>query len=109
MKCIISIGVAKAEWRAGEMQSTPIGTPRAAAISGDTLGPGNTPPCPGLAPCDSLISSEMQSPGGYTPGLVMMAAAPSHGTNPTRADISGGQTTTVVKTANDAMVSVIVV
>ena len=31
-------------------------TPRAAAISGVTFGPGRTPPWPGLAPCDSLIS-----------------------------------------------------
>ena len=44
MKCIISTGVPKAEWRAGEMQSTPIGTPRASEISGVTLGPGSTPP-----------------------------------------------------------------
>src|SRR5262245_47285478 len=57
MKCIISTGVLNAEWRAGEMQSTPIGTPRAFAISAVTLAPGNTPPWPGLAPCDSLIST----------------------------------------------------
>ena len=44
MKCIISIGVEKAEWPAGEMQSTPCGTPRAAAISAVTLAPGSTPP-----------------------------------------------------------------
>ena len=56
MKCISSTGVLNAEWRAGEMQSTPIGTPRASAISGVTLAPGSTPPWPGLAPCDSLIS-----------------------------------------------------
>ena len=31
--CTISSGVEKAEWRDGEMQSTPTGTPRAAAIS----------------------------------------------------------------------------
>ena len=30
-------------------------TPRVAAISGVTLGPGSTPPRPGLAPWDSLI------------------------------------------------------
>ena len=30
MNCIISIGVEKAEWRDGEMQSSPIGTPRVA-------------------------------------------------------------------------------
>jgi len=42
--CIISIGVENAEWRDGEMQSTPTGTPRAAEISDDTLAPGSTPP-----------------------------------------------------------------
>ena len=56
MKCIISIGVPNAECRAGLTQSTPTGTPRAAAISGVTLGPGNTPPWPGLAPWLSLSS-----------------------------------------------------
>src|SRR6516225_5703550 len=54
---IISSGVLNAGWRAGEMQSTPMGTPRAFAISAVTLAPGNTPPWPGLAPCDSLIST----------------------------------------------------
>ena len=54
MNCIISIGVEKAEWRAGEMQSTPIGTPRASAISGDTFAAGSTPPWPGLAPWTEL-------------------------------------------------------
>ena len=38
MNCIISIGVEKALWQAGETQSTPTGTPRAAAISGVTFG-----------------------------------------------------------------------
>ena len=37
MNCIISIGVAKALCAAGEMQSTPTGTPRRAAISGVIL------------------------------------------------------------------------
>ncbi len=55
-KCSSSSGVAKAPWCAGLTQSTPGGTPRAAAISGVTLGPGSTPPCPGLAPWLSLIS-----------------------------------------------------
>mmetsp|Transcript_9623 Transcript_9623/g.22372 ORF Transcript_9623/g.22372 Transcript_9623/m.22372 type:complete len:239 (-) Transcript_9623:174-890(-) len=50
MNCIISTGVENALWRAGEMQAWPTGTPRAAAISGVTLGPGSTPPWPGLAP-----------------------------------------------------------
>ncbi len=40
----------KAEWRAGEMQSSPRGTPRMCAISRVTLAAGSTPPCPGLAP-----------------------------------------------------------
>ena len=39
------------------MQSTPSRTPRAAAISADTLAAGSTPPRPGLAPWLSLISS----------------------------------------------------
>ena len=57
MNCIISIGVANAEWRDGEMQSSPIGTPRVAAISAVTLAPGSTPPWPGLAPWLSLSST----------------------------------------------------
>jgi hypothetical protein len=38
------------------MQSTPTGTPRAAAISSVTFGPGSTPPWPGLAPWLSFSS-----------------------------------------------------
>ena len=38
MNCIISIGVEKAEWRAGEMQSRPIGTPRDARDLAADLG-----------------------------------------------------------------------
>ncbi len=56
MNCSISTGVENALWLAGEMQSTPISTPRASAISRVTLGPGSTPPWPGLAPWLSLIS-----------------------------------------------------
>ena len=56
MKCISSTGVENALCAEGEMQSTPTGTPRAAAISGVTLAPGSTPPWPGLAPWLSLIS-----------------------------------------------------
>ena len=56
MKCISSSGVANALCDEGDTQSTPTGTPRAAAISGVTFGPGSTPPCPGLAPWLSLIS-----------------------------------------------------
>ena len=56
MKVINSIGVEKAPWRAGDKQSLPTSTPRIAAISAVTLAPGNTPPCPGLAPWLSLIS-----------------------------------------------------
>ena len=48
--------MANALCRAGEMQSTCIGTPRAAAISALTFGPGSTPPWPGLAPWLSLSS-----------------------------------------------------
>ncbi len=39
MNSIISIGVEKAVWRAGEMQSCAVGTPRVAAISALTLAP----------------------------------------------------------------------
>jgi hypothetical protein len=56
MKCISSSGVANALCRAGDRQSTLIGTPRAAAISAVTFGAGSTPPWPGLAPWLSLIS-----------------------------------------------------
>ena len=44
MNCIISIGVENALCAGGEMQSTPIGTPRASAISGLILAAGNMPP-----------------------------------------------------------------
>ena len=57
MNCIISTGVEKAEWRDGEMQSSPIGTPRVSAISWLTLGAGSTPPWPGLAPWLSFSST----------------------------------------------------
>ncbi len=57
MKSNSSSGVSNAECRAGERQSTPTGTPRASAISGVTLAPGSTPPWPGLAPCEILIST----------------------------------------------------
>ena len=50
MNCINSIGVENAEWRDGDMQSTPTDTPRVAAISALTLAAGNTPPWPGFAP-----------------------------------------------------------
>ena len=56
MKRIISIGVLNAACEAGETQSTHGWTPRASAISSVTLGPGSTPPWPGLAPCESLSS-----------------------------------------------------
>ena len=56
MNCIISIGVLKAPWLAGETQSTHGGTPRASAISSVTFGPGSTPPWPGFAPWLSLSS-----------------------------------------------------
>jgi hypothetical protein len=56
MNCIISSGVAKALCAPATRSPVPTGTPRAAAISGVTLGPGSTPPWPGLAPWLSLIS-----------------------------------------------------
>ena len=49
--------VMAAVWRLGEAQSTPGLMPRISAISSLTLAPGSMPPRPGLAPCDSLISS----------------------------------------------------
>jgi hypothetical protein len=54
---ISSIGVENAEWRDGETQSTPIGTPRVSEISRLTLAAGSTPPCPGLAPWLNLSST----------------------------------------------------
>lgn len=54
MKCIISSGVVKALCEAGEMQSTPSGTPRVAAISASTFFAGRMPPWPGLAPLAEL-------------------------------------------------------
>jgi hypothetical protein len=57
MNSIISTGVENAEWRDGEMQSTPTGTPRVVAISGLTLAPGNTPPWPALTPWLSFNST----------------------------------------------------
>ena len=68
MKRIISIGVEKAEWRDGEMQSSPIGTPRVREISWLTLAAGSTPPWPGLAPWLSFSSIIL------TCGLVATAA-----------------------------------
>jgi hypothetical protein len=56
MNCSSSTGVAKALWRGGAHAVLPTGTPRAAAISGVTFGPGSTPPWPGLAPWLSLSS-----------------------------------------------------
>jgi len=44
MNCISSIGVPKAECRAGEMQSWSMGTSRMREISRVTLAAGNTPP-----------------------------------------------------------------
>ena len=43
-KAMSSSGVEKALCAAGETQSWPTGTPRAAAISAVTFGPGSTPP-----------------------------------------------------------------
>ncbi len=44
MKCIISIGVEKAEWRDGETQSLVRSIRRVRAISGVILALGRTPP-----------------------------------------------------------------
>jgi hypothetical protein len=68
MNSIISIGVENAECLAGETQSRPMGTSRMREISSVTFAAGSTPPWPGLAPCDSLISIILIS------GLVACAA-----------------------------------
>jgi hypothetical protein len=82
MNCIISMGVPNALCAAGDTQSCPTGTPRASAISGVTLGPGSTPPWPGLAPWLSLSSiiftCGSQRVGGKLVGVeraVVVAAA----------------------------------
>ena len=43
-------------WPGGLTQSRPGSTPRIAAISGVTFAAGSSPPRPGFAPCESLIS-----------------------------------------------------
>ena len=54
-KSISSRGVLNAVCAGGDTTVWPTGTPRVSAISGVTLGPGSTPPRPGLAPWESLI------------------------------------------------------
>ncbi len=49
--------LAMSRWRLGLIESLPAGMPRMRAISSVTLPPGSTPPLPGFAPCDSLISN----------------------------------------------------
>ena len=53
----IPVGVEKARCLAGEMQSSPIGTPRILEISSETFAAGSTPPWPGLAPWLILSST----------------------------------------------------
>ena len=48
--------LAMSRWRFGDSESCPSGMPRMRAISSVTLPAGSTPPLPGLAPCESLIS-----------------------------------------------------
>lgn len=43
---------------AGLTQSTPTGMPRISATSGVIFAAGSSPPRPGFAPCDTLISME---------------------------------------------------
>ncbi|MHC2888132.1 hypothetical protein ACVI53_011048 [Bradyrhizobium barranii subsp. barranii] len=57
MNCIMPTGVEKARCEAGEMQSSPIVTPRIFDISSDTFAAGSTPPWPGLAPWLILSST----------------------------------------------------
>ena len=56
MKAISSSGVEKAGCAAGETQSRPIGTPRIRETSSVIFAAGSTPPWPGFAPWESLIS-----------------------------------------------------
>ena len=56
MKAVISSGVENALWYVGENTSWPCGTILASAISAVTLAAGRMPPCPGLAPWETLIS-----------------------------------------------------
>ena len=54
--CIRPTGVEKELWVAGEITSLPMGTLRIFEISSLTFIAGRIPPCPGFAPCESLIS-----------------------------------------------------
>ena len=49
--------LAMSRCRFGLIESRPSGMPRICAISAVTFAAGSTPPLPGLAPCDSLISN----------------------------------------------------
>ena len=49
--------LAMSRWRFGLIESRPSGMPRICAISAVTFSPGSTPPLPGFAPCESLISN----------------------------------------------------
>ena len=51
-----SFTFAMSRWRFGLIESRPSGMPRMRAISAVTLLAGSTPPLPGFAPCESLIS-----------------------------------------------------
>ncbi len=51
-----ALGRREGRMAAGDTQSLPMATPRMAAISSVTFAAGNTPPWPGFAPCESLIS-----------------------------------------------------
>ena len=76
MNCIISIGVENALCAAGEMQSTPSGTPRAAAISGVTLGPGKHAAVAGLGALAELEFNQFDlRVGGIGGKLVGIEAA----------------------------------
>mmetsp|Transcript_43094 Transcript_43094/g.99831 ORF Transcript_43094/g.99831 Transcript_43094/m.99831 type:complete len:207 (-) Transcript_43094:828-1448(-) len=56
MKSINERGSLNAECAGGELQSSSIEMPRAAAMAGVILDLGSMPPCAGFAPCESLIS-----------------------------------------------------
>ena len=56
IKVISSGTLLNALWFGGDNTSLPISTPLIVAISFVIFAPGKTPPFPGFAPCESLIS-----------------------------------------------------
>jgi len=71
MNCIISIGVENAEWPDGEMQSTPIGTPRVIEIK---LSQGAKPGHGGVLP-GPKVSAEIAAARGVPQGVDCVSPA----------------------------------